>query len=241
MFRSTKLARKFATNFSLLLVHGLGQSLSHITCCRKPRSGINGEQTPVVHWCSLFNALKFGQERHKDIAITSSTEENDIRHGKNIKTSIVLTNLPAKEQYTHMKAVLRHAQDPTTLEHHWAGLQAIIDLRLTPQALQTRTITTLTTCEQFDVVFRSRPSLRQNPMGWAHPADSTINGLSQRSNTFVSICNEQTAVSHSSSGAEIISFDAGQRLEGIPVLVIWDTATNVFGLHLGAIPCTTNQ
>ena len=45
------------------------------------------------------------------------------------------------------------------------------------------------------------------------------------SHTFVPIswmCKKQTAVSHSSTESEIISLDAGLRLEGIPALDIWD-------------------
>ena len=44
-------------------------------------------------------------------------------------------------------------------------------------------------------------------------------------NTFVPItwfCKKQGAVSHSSTEAEIISLDAGLRLEGVPTLGIWD-------------------
>ena len=45
------------------------------------------------------------------------------------------------------------------------------------------------------------------------------------SHTFVPIswmCKKQTAVSHSSTESEIISLDAGLRLDGIPVLDLWD-------------------
>lgn len=50
-------------------------------------------------------------------------------------------------------------------------------------------------------------------------------------NTFVPvtwICKKQGAVSHSSSEAEIISLDAGIRLEGIPALGLWDQVIEVF-------------
>ena len=36
------------------------------------------------------------------------------------------------------------------------------------------------------------------------------------------MCKEQTSVSHSSIGSEIISLDAGLRLDGIPALDLWD-------------------
>ena len=49
--------------------------------------------------------------------------------------------------------------------------------------------------------------------------------------TFVPItwlCKKQGAVSHSSSEAEIVSLDAGLRLEGIPSLDLWDQVAEVF-------------
>ena len=45
------------------------------------------------------------------------------------------------------------------------------------------------------------------------------------SHTFVPrnwICKKQTSVSHSSTKAEIISLDAGVRMDGIPALTLWD-------------------
>ena len=45
------------------------------------------------------------------------------------------------------------------------------------------------------------------------------------SHTFVPIswmCKKQTSVSHSSTESEIISLDAGLRLDGIPALYLWD-------------------
>ena len=36
------------------------------------------------------------------------------------------------------------------------------------------------------------------------------------------MCKEQTSVSHSSTESEIISLDAGLRLDGIPALDLWD-------------------
>ena len=45
------------------------------------------------------------------------------------------------------------------------------------------------------------------------------------SHTFVPIswmCKKQTSVSHSSTESEIISLDAGLRLDGLPALDLWD-------------------
>ena len=50
--------------------------------------------------------------------------------------------------------------------------------------------------------------------------------------TFVPIswmCKKQTSVSHSSTESEIISLDAGLRLDGIPALDLWDLIVSVFG------------
>ena len=49
--------------------------------------------------------------------------------------------------------------------------------------------------------------------------------------TFVPItwlCKKQTAVSHSTSEAEVIALDAGTRLEGLPSLLLWDLVIDVF-------------
>ena len=51
------------------------------------------------------------------------------------------------------------------------------------------------------------------------------------SHTFVPIgwmCKKQTSVSHSSTEAEIISLDAGLRMDGIPALFLWDLVIEVF-------------
>ena len=51
------------------------------------------------------------------------------------------------------------------------------------------------------------------------------------SHTFVPIrwmCKKQTSVSHSSTEAEIISLDAGLRMDGIPALTFWDLVIEVF-------------
>ena len=45
------------------------------------------------------------------------------------------------------------------------------------------------------------------------------------SHTFVPtswMCKKHTAVSHSSTEAEVISLDAGLRMDGIPALTLWD-------------------
>ena len=50
------------------------------------------------------------------------------------------------------------------------------------------------------------------------------------SHTFVPIswmCKKQTSVSHSSTESEIISLDAGLRLDGIPALDFWDLIVTV--------------
>ena len=50
------------------------------------------------------------------------------------------------------------------------------------------------------------------------------------SHTFVPIswmCKKQTSVSHSSTESEIISLDAGFRMDGIPVLDLWDLVLEV--------------
>ena len=52
------------------------------------------------------------------------------------------------------------------------------------------------------------------------------------SRTFVPVsglCKKQTAVSHSSTESEIISLDAGLRLDGIPALDLWDLIVSVLG------------
>ena len=50
--------------------------------------------------------------------------------------------------------------------------------------------------------------------------------------TFVPIswmCEKQTSVSHSSKESEIISLDAGLRLDGVPALDLWDLIVAVLG------------
>ena len=43
------------------------------------------------------------------------------------------------------------------------------------------------------------------------------------------MCKKQTSVSHSSTESEIISLDAGLRLDRIPALDLWDLIVSVFG------------
>ena len=43
------------------------------------------------------------------------------------------------------------------------------------------------------------------------------------------MCKKQTSVSHSSTESEIISLDAGSRLDGIPALDLWDLIVSVLG------------
>ena len=42
------------------------------------------------------------------------------------------------------------------------------------------------------------------------------------------MCKKQTTVSHSSTEAEVISLDAGWRMDGIPALDLWDSVIEVF-------------
>ena len=42
------------------------------------------------------------------------------------------------------------------------------------------------------------------------------------------LCKKQTSVSHSSTECEIISHDAGLRMDGKPVLDLWDLVVEVF-------------
>ena len=51
-----------------------------------------------------------------------------------------------------------------------------------------------------------------------------------RKNTFVPIswmCKKQTSVPHSSTESEIISLDAGLRMDGFPALDLWDLIVTV--------------
>ena len=42
------------------------------------------------------------------------------------------------------------------------------------------------------------------------------------------ICKKQGAISHSSTEAEIIALDAGMRMEGIPLVSLWELIIDVF-------------
>ena len=42
------------------------------------------------------------------------------------------------------------------------------------------------------------------------------------------MCKKQTSISHSSTDAEIISLDAGLRMDGIPALDLWNLVIEVF-------------
>ena len=42
------------------------------------------------------------------------------------------------------------------------------------------------------------------------------------------MCKKQTSVSHSSAETEIISLDAGLRMDGIPALTLWELVIEVF-------------
>ena len=42
-------------------------------------------------------------------------------------------------------------------------------------------------------------------------------------------CKKQTSVSHNSTESEIISLDAGLKLDGFPALVLWDLIVLVLG------------
>ena len=60
------------------------------------------------------------------------------------------------------------------------------------------------------------------------------------SHTFLPIswmCKKQTSISHSSTEAEVISLDAGPRVDGIPALDLWDFVVEVF--H--SLPNETNK
>ena len=42
------------------------------------------------------------------------------------------------------------------------------------------------------------------------------------------MCKKQTSVSHSSTKAEVISLDAGLRMDGIAALGLWDSVIELF-------------
>ena len=62
--------------------------------------------------------------------------------------------------------------------------------------------------------------------------------------TFVPICwmcKKQTSVSHSSTEAALISLDAGLRMDGVPVLDLWDLEKEVFHSSLNQFNNTKDQ
>ena len=64
------------------------------------------------------------------------------------------------------------------------------------------------------------------------------------SHTFVPIswmCKKQTSVSHSSTESEIISLDAGLRLDGIPEVDLWDLIVAVLHGNTNQGDLCTNQ
>ena len=65
----------------------------------------------------------------------------------------------------------------------------------------------------------------QNPLLEEHGASSEVIHLFPIS----WMCKKQTSVSHSSTESEIISLDAGLRLDGIPALDLWDLIISVLG------------
>ena len=80
-----------------------------------------------------------------------------------------------------------------------------------------------------------RPGLLQDSdfAGDLEDSKSTSGGILYifGSHTFVpisSMCKKQTSVSHSSTEAEIISLEAGLRMDGIPALTLWDLVIEVF-------------
>ena len=70
---------------------------------------------------------------------------------------------------------------------------------------------------------------------WATPL-KTLNQLREESEVF-EVCKKQTSVSHSSTESEVISLDAGLRMDGIPALDLLDVVTEV--LH--SSPKNTQQ
>ena len=63
-------------------------------------------------------------------------------------------------------------------------------------------------------------------------------------NTFVPIswiCKKQGQISHSSTEAEVISLDAGLRLEGIPAISLWDEIIEMFCPNAEQVVRTVSQ
>ena len=53
------------------------------------------------------------------------------------------------------------------------------------------------------------------------------------------MCKKQTAVSHSSTESEIISVDAGLRMDGLPALDLWDRVIEVLRSTNNTVPTQT--
>ena len=91
-------------------------------------------------------------------------------------------------------------------------------------------------CYVGDTAKQCRPGLSQDSdfAGDLEDSKSTPGGTLCifGSHTFVPIgwmCTKQTSVSHSSTESEIISLDAGLRLDGLPALELWDLIVSVLG------------
>ena len=91
-------------------------------------------------------------------------------------------------------------------------------------------------CYVGDTAKQCRLGLFQDPdfAGDLEDSQSTSGGtlFVFGSHTFVPIswmCKKQTSVSHSSTESEIISLDAGLRLDGFPALDLWDLIVAVLG------------
>ena len=91
-------------------------------------------------------------------------------------------------------------------------------------------------CNVGNVAKQCRPGLFQDSdfAGDLEDSKSTSGGAlcASGSHTFVPIswmCKKQTSVSHSSTESEIISLDAGLRLDGISALDSWDLIVSVLG------------
>ena len=90
-------------------------------------------------------------------------------------------------------------------------------------------------------------AMRLNIVDWGYFKIQTLQGILKTqkstsggvlcivgSRTFVPIswmCKKQTAVSHSSTESEIISLDAGLRMDGLPALDLWDLVIEVLGMN----------
>ena len=102
------------------------------------------------------------------------------------------------------------------LHSSYMWLQTILLCANTAKTMQTGTVSRLRFCGRswgFNIYIR-----------WNFYAFLDVIHLFQQ----VGMCKKQTAVSHSSTEAEIISIDAGLRMDGIPALDLWDLVLEVF-------------